>query len=588
MRRIGLILLALLAWQLSVSGFVATPDSAGRLPRWQVVTPSTSSADTNQVNPVTKAIRYFIAAEAYSTTNRTAEINCVRGCFAQWQAIPGTILKFEEGGLPAGLRDVDTFDTTNTIFWAKTSTIVNGGYDNISGALGMAIYSYYNDNSLAECDIVMNAVQYKWSTQPVNSSDSTLYYIEPILLHEIGHFIGLDHSPVGGATMMSRGESGAGLGTGLTTDEIAAARTLYARSDWAALLGGISGKITMNGAGILGAVVTVEDTLGNMISGTVSRTSGAYELPSLPPGPYRLRVSPLDPVNAGPYLLAGVDISRDTVLINYGAAQTAFLATTGTAVTVTGGKTAAVNVNVTAGNPTFRITRLWPPTTNSTHWELYNAALSLAPGQSNYYIGVYSSTLPTSGATLSIAGNGITVGPTKFYPAITSGYNLIWATVSVASDTAPGMYTLVVQRGNDYAYANGFLVVPPLIPDVNFDGLDDQFQRAYFPLFTIPEAGPMEDPDHDGFMNIQEYLAGTNPTNAASYLRFTRVLNGNPPTLEWEGAANKKYQIYTRDSLANGTWQPLESIVVGTGPTNQWQDSQTNSSQRFYWLQAEP
>ena len=40
------------------------------------------SVDTNVVNPNTKAIRYFLASDAYSTTNTAAELNALRASFA--------------------------------------------------------------------------------------------------------------------------------------------------------------------------------------------------------------------------------------------------------------------------------------------------------------------------------------------------------------------------------------------------------------------------------------------------------------------------------------------------------------------------
>src|SRR5205814_2606430 len=133
---------------------------------------------TNVVNPVTKAVRFFLAADAYSTTNTTAELNAVRASFAQWQSIPGTFLKFEDAGLVAPGVDVNTGDNRNVVFWAKNNTIVNGGTDNISGALGVTYNSYFpDDNAQAEADIVFNGVEYTWSTD-FNSTDTSKQFIE--------------------------------------------------------------------------------------------------------------------------------------------------------------------------------------------------------------------------------------------------------------------------------------------------------------------------------------------------------------------------------------------------------------------------
>lgn len=566
----------------AVSAFVATPDDLGRLPRWNLDTPDATSAQTNAVNPATRAVRFFIAADAYSLTNRAAELDTVRACFDQWQAIPGTRLKFEEGGLIDGPVDINNYDFTNVVFWAKTSLFVNGGMDNITGVLGWAVYRFFDDHTLGDCDIALNGVQYRWTTAPADAADDSTYFIETVLLHEIGHLIGLGHSPVGGATLMDRAESGLGVGAGLSTDEIAAVRSLYGRADWASRQGTLQGQVTLNGAGVYGAVVGAEDPAGNLISGTVTLGDGSYSLPALPPATYRVRVTPLDPIDAAAWLLNGADIDP----FEYPGAETAFLPSAPATFAVSGGLITAANFTLTSGNPAFRIARLLTPDGE----QLINAPVSLSPGQSNLMVGVLSPDLPTAGATLSVSGDGVTLGPTRFEPNAYRDFNLISAPIALAASATPGLRTLIVQRGADIAYANGFLVVLPRVPDVNFDGLDDRFQRQYFPRFTAADAGPTADPDQDGFSNLAEYVAGTDPTDRSSVLRLDPVRSAGPGsvTLQWAGGAGKKYQIYTQDASATGPWRPLAPLILGTGPTTQWTDTQAGQGPRLYRLQAIP
>src|SRR5207247_4085307 len=120
--------------------------------------------------------------------------------------------------------------------------------------------------------------------------------------------------------------------------------------------------------------------------------------------------------------------------------------------------------------------------------------------------------LPTNGATLAITGDGLTLGPASF--ATLSGLNFISVSISVASNATPGLRSFIVQRGADLAYANGFLEVEDNIPDFNFDGLDDRFQRTHSPLWTAPDAGPGADPDGDGFNNQAGCVDGSGRTNA--------------------------------------------------------------------------
>ena len=49
--------------------------------------------------------------------------------------------------------------------------------------------------------------------------------------------------------------------------------------------------------------------------------------------------------------------------------------------------------------------------------------------------------------------------------------------------------------------------------DTDADGLPDVWENTYFSSLAY---GPADDPDHDGFTNLQEFQAGTNPNNAAS------------------------------------------------------------------------
>ena len=165
-------------------------------------------------------------------------------------------------------------------------------------------------------------------------------------------------------------------------------------------------------------------------------------------------------------------------------------------------------------------------------------------GQSNLVIGVASDTLPTNNATLTITGDGLTLGPTTFQPL--GSLNIISVSVSVASNATPGLRSLVVQRGGDLAYANGFLEILPPVPDYNFDGLDDRFQRQYFPLFTALEAGPNVDVDGDGFNNQAEYISGTNPTNSLENLRITTfdtTPGGTSANLTWSSVLSRCYLI---------------------------------------------
>ena len=58
------------------------------------------------------------------------------------------------------------------------------------------------------------------------------------------------------------------------------------------------------------------------------------------------------------------------------------------------------------------------------------------------------------------------------------------------------------------------------------NGLPDWWELKYFGVLTGTD--PNADPDHDGVSNMNEYLAGTNPTNVASYFHIVSVTRGSP------------------------------------------------------------
>lgn len=79
------------------------------------------------------------------------------------------------------------------------------------------------------------------------------------------------------------------------------------------------------------------------------------------------------------------------------------------------------------------------------------------------------------------------------------------------------------------------------------------------------------DQDRDGFATWQEYLAGTNPTDAMSYFRLDTVSDlANTLHLAWPSVPDRSYSVLMSTNLADGTFQVIAPSIASTPPTNRW------------------
>ena len=93
-------------------------------------------------------------------------------------------------------------------------------------------------------------------------------------------------------------------------------------------------------------------------------------------------------------------------------------------------------------------------------------------------------------------------------------------------------------------------IVAPV--DTNANGLPDAWEGSY------GVNDPNADPDGDGQTNLQEFLANTNPTNAASVFRIlsTSVETNGHCVLKWSSTGGTRYRVQYANSDAGGGIPP--------------------------------
>ncbi len=109
----------------------------------------------------------------------------------------------------------------------------------------------------------------------------------------------------------------------------------------------------------------------------------------------------------------------------------------------------------------------------------------------------------------------------------------------------------------------------------------------------LPPDGSADDvdTDHDGHNNWQEWLAGTNPTNARSVLWLAApVITPTNVTLTWTSVSNRTYTLEQASNLGGApAFSVLRSNLVGLPGTTSWTDTNAPvSSPRFYQLRVSP
>jgi MYXO-CTERM domain-containing protein len=108
-----------------------------------------------------------------------SDLQAVRDAFRVWACAPRTKLRFEEGEGP-GPRVMDLSDGKNTVFWDETGT------DCFMGPATLGIASLPTEGTNTASDICFNGFHHTWGVgRDVD--------IQSIAMHEIGHFIGLNH-----------------------------------------------------------------------------------------------------------------------------------------------------------------------------------------------------------------------------------------------------------------------------------------------------------------------------------------------------------------------------------------------------------
>jgi hypothetical protein len=89
--------------------------------------------------------------------------------------------------------------------------------------------------------------------------------------------------------------------------------------------------------------------------------------------------------------------------------------------------------------------------------------------------------------------------------------------------------------------------------DLDGDDMDDDWEIEFFGGTNVANGGAEDDFDMDGFSNLEEFIAGINPTNSGSV--FAVEEPGPSPAgfvINWTAVPEREYAVYWAKSLSDG------------------------------------
>ena len=231
----------------------------------------------------------------------------------------------------------------------------------------------------------------------------------------------------------------------------------------------------------------------------------------------------------------------------------------------------------------------------------------------NFEVVDLSPAIASVSPTQAVAGTSVTITGRNFSGAagrlsVWFGANQAQATptddahVAALAPSGSGTVDVQVQSGVGNANSTANYTSPIWGYGLSVTSIVDQFTfqtldafHTWLASYGLPTNGSADylDADNDVLNNWQEYVAGTDPTNASSVFKITsaQAVSGTQLVLRWSSVSNRVYDVTRATNLAAGIGAfvpvPGATNLAPTPPVNTWTDSVSRASApAFYRLRV--
>jgi hypothetical protein len=348
----------------------------------------------------------------------------IRNGIDAWNEVDGTTAHLVEVTSPSQRARTDhAAQDLHLVMFDETNA--SGYFPAGTGTVALTPLLFYTSGQILDADILFNGSSYAFTTR----GQAGRFDVQDVVTHELGHFLGLDHSGVAGSTMFPYVDTAVILHRSLSTDDVAGIRSIYPDQSFGRITGTVQ---RADGSPVAGAHVTARDSSGRTAAAALGRAGGSFTIEGLEPGTYEVLAHPFDqPVGAQ-------NVSA------WHTIETDFSATSFGSVTVFAGEVASLGAQTVAADSALIFGRSYD-----------DYPQRVIQGQTTVHV-VRGAGL-VAGSTLTASDTGITVTPTVW-----SGSQVQFQ-VTCPAGAAPGHFDLEVvdPSGARALLAGGLEVTPP-------------------------------------------------------------------------------------------------------------------------------